>query len=174
MRTNLRGHGTDAETLRDLGKGESVEPVELDHAPVFFGELGERPGERAVRLERVVGARRRSAVVGGAAENLGTAPPTSKVFPLEIEGNRVEPGFEALFRIEVQTRAVELQERLLYEVTRLFAGVELAQHQSLELFCIALEELLERRPIASGVREHQFLVRPHVSGSIGDSAARVG
>jgi hypothetical protein len=83
------------------------------------------------------------------------------VLALQVQRDGVEPRLEALRGVEIETRAMQLQERLLHEVAGFLALGEIPQHDAFEAGRVALEQRAKCRRVTRDVRGHQLFVRLH-------------
>jgi hypothetical protein len=72
----------------------------------------------------------------------------SEVFTQQIEGDREQPGAQALAGVEVCAGAMELQEGLLDQITRVFSRWQSPFHHMQQKRRIPLEDFFERLRVA--------------------------
>ena len=128
--SHLGGGRADPEALRDLRKREPFEPMQLDDLTLVDRNLLERPNHRATSVHLLLpqrpNPRLRERV---SCEELGPPTSCSEIFPTKVERDREQPRPKLLIFVEVEPRAMELQEGLLHQIVRDLRRVQMRDNK---------------------------------------------
>ena len=92
---------------------------------------------------------------------LGSPTSAPEVFALHVQRDREQPRPEQCTSPKIVPAPMELQKRLLDQVSRILGPMEPMSHHPLQHRAIPTEQLAERRAVASEVVGHELLVRLH-------------
>src|SRR5690606_24755016 len=169
----LHGVLSDPGDLGDFLKGHVADVTEQEHLPLFLGELvdgeedllpdfvGHRNPLGAARWLRVRHLLSRGSVVDAVALIEGRMTSmllATELIHAQVASNRVEPGRESGFVLELAGSLHEAQERVLSDVLGPRGMPQVAQGEVVDGSLVTTQELGERFAIASLIADHENLV----------------